>query len=51
VRFLLDNDVDHDVANLLRGACHSVVTASEVGLQVLWPPPTMRSRCMRQIVA
>jgi predicted nuclease of predicted toxin-antitoxin system len=32
VRFLLDNDVDHDVANLLRGAGHSVVTASEVGL-------------------
>jgi predicted nuclease of predicted toxin-antitoxin system len=32
VRFLLDNDVDHGVAELLRRAGHSVVTASEVGL-------------------
>jgi len=32
VRFLLDNDVDHAVAKLLRSAGHEVVTASEVGL-------------------
>lgn len=32
MRFLLDNDVDHAVADLLRGAGHNVVTASEVGL-------------------
>lgn len=32
MRFLLDNDVDHGVAKLLRSAGHEVVTASEVGL-------------------
>jgi len=32
VRFLLDNDVDHAVASLLRGLGHDVVAASEVGL-------------------
>lgn len=32
MRFLLDNDVDHAVASLLRGFGHDVVAASEVGL-------------------
>jgi len=32
VRFLLDNDVDHAVASLLRSLGHTVVAASEVGL-------------------
>jgi predicted nuclease of predicted toxin-antitoxin system len=32
VRYLLDNDVDHAVASLLRGFGHAVVVASEVGL-------------------
>jgi predicted nuclease of predicted toxin-antitoxin system len=32
VRFLLDNDVDHAVASLLRTLGHTVVVASEVGL-------------------
>lgn len=32
MRFLLDNDVDHAVAALLRAAGHQIVTASEVGL-------------------
>jgi limonene-1,2-epoxide hydrolase len=32
VRFLLDNDVDHAEASLLRGLGHAVVAASEVGL-------------------
>ena len=32
MRFLLDNDVDHAVASLLRSLGHDVVAASEVGL-------------------
>ncbi|MPZ89810.1 MAG: hypothetical protein GEU81_17510 [Nitriliruptorales bacterium] len=32
MRFLLDNDVDHAVASVLRAAGHDVVTASAVGL-------------------
>ena len=32
MRFLLDNDVDHAVASLLRSLGHGVVAASEVGL-------------------
>ena len=32
MRFLLDNDVDHAVASLLRSLGHTVIAASEVGL-------------------
>ena len=32
MRFLLDNDVDHAVASLLRDHSHDVVAASEAGL-------------------
>jgi predicted nuclease of predicted toxin-antitoxin system len=38
VRFLLDNDVDHAVASLLRRVGHDVAAACEVGLGGAVPP-------------